>query len=77
MRLQSRLENDPEKMAMVLRDFVGKINQILPGVLYAYSTHTSNTPHLFLDIDREKAEMFNVPIKTFSPLCRHTLVRPT
>ncbi len=61
MRLQSRLENDPEKMAMVLRDFVGKINQI-PGVLYAYSTYTSNTPHLFLDIDREKAEMFNVPI---------------
>ena len=61
MRLQSRLENDPEKMAMVLRDFVGKINQI-PGVLYAYSTYTSNTPHLFLDIDREKAEMLNVPI---------------
>lgn len=61
MRLQSRLENDPEKMAMVLRGFVGKINQ-LPEVLYAYSTYTSNTPHLFLDIDREKAEMFNVPI---------------
>ncbi|MDY9921682.1 MAG: efflux RND transporter permease subunit [Synergistota bacterium] len=61
MRLQSSLENDPERMAMVLRDFVGKINQI-PGVLYAYSTYTSNTPHLFLDIDREKAEMLNVPI---------------
>jgi len=61
MRLQSRLENDPEKMSMVLRDFVGKVNQ-LPEVLYAYSTYTSNTPHLFLDIDREKAEMFNVPV---------------
>lgn len=47
MRLQSSLENDPERMAMVLRDFVGKINQI-PGVLYAYSTYTSNTPISFL-----------------------------
>lgn len=61
MRLQSRVENDPEKMAMILRDFMGKINQI-PGVLYAYSTYTSDTPHVFLDIDREKAEMFNVPV---------------
>ncbi len=61
MRLQSRMENDPEKMAMVLRDFVGKINQ-LPEVLYSYSTYTSNTPHLYLNIDREKAEMLNVPV---------------
>ncbi|NLD04496.1 MAG: efflux RND transporter permease subunit [Synergistaceae bacterium] len=61
MRLQSTLENDPERMAMVLRDFIGKINQ-LPEILYAYSTYTSNTPHLFLDIDREKAEMLNVPL---------------
>lgn len=61
MRLQSTLENDPERMAMILRDFVGKINQ-LPEILYAYSTYTSNTPHLFLDIDREKAEMLNVPL---------------
>ncbi len=61
MRLQSRVENDPEKMAMILRDFVGKINQ-LPEILYAYSTYTSDTPHVFLDIDREKAEIFNVPV---------------
>jgi len=61
MRLQSRLENDPERMSMIMRDFLGKINQ-LPEVLYAYSTYTSNTPHLFLDIDREKAEMLNVPV---------------
>ena len=61
MRIQSRLENDPEKMSMVLRGFLGQVNQ-LPGVLYAYSTFTSNTPHLFLDIDREKAELLNVPI---------------
>ena len=61
MRLQSRLENDPERMSTVLGNFLLKINQ-LPEVLYAYSTYTSNTPHLFLDIDREKAEMLNVPV---------------
>lgn len=61
MRLQSRLENNPEKLAMVLRDLVGKLNQS-PEFLYAFSTYTSDTPHLFLDIDREKAEMLNVPV---------------
>lgn len=61
MRLQSRLENNPERLEMVLKDFVGKLNQS-PEFLYAFSTYTADTPHLFLDIDREKAEMFNVPI---------------
>lgn len=68
MRLQSRLENNPEKLAMVLRDLLGKINQS-PEFLYAFSTYTADTPHLFLDIDREKAEMLNVPVGTiFSTL---------
>ena len=68
LRLQSRQENDPERLAMVLRDFIGKINHA-PEVLYAFSSYTADTPHLFLDIDREKAEMFNVPVGTiFSTL---------
>jgi len=68
LRLQSRFENDPERLAAVLADFLGKINHA-PEVLYAFSSYTSNTPHLFLDIDREKAEMFNVPVATiFSTL---------
>lgn len=61
MRLQSRMKNDPEELSKVLRDFLMKANQ-LPSVMYAYSTYTSDTPHLYLDIDREKAETLHVPI---------------
>lgn len=61
VRLQSRLENDPERLASVLADFMSKINQS-PEFMYAFSAYTADTPHLFLDIDREKAEMYNVPV---------------
>ena len=61
MRLQSTKENDPEKLSEVLQGFVMKLNQA-PEFLYAFSTYTANTPHLFLNIDREKAEMMNVPV---------------
>ncbi len=68
LRLQSRLENDPEKLATVTGGFLAKINQA-PEVLYAFTSYTADTPHLFLDIDRAKAEMFNVPVGTiFSTL---------
>ena len=68
LRLQSRMENDPEKLAQVMRSFLGQINQA-PEVLYAFSSYTADTPHLYLDIDRNKAESFNVPIGTiFSTL---------
>lgn len=60
-RLLSRLENDPVKLTMVLNDILGKVNQA-PEIQYAFSSYTSDTPHIFLDIDREKAEMFDVPI---------------
>ena len=61
MRLQSQRENDPEKLTKVMNEFLMKVNQ-QPEFLYAFSAYTSNTPHLFLDIDREKAEMYNVPV---------------
>ena len=68
LRLQSKSENDPEKLAAVLGDFVAKLNQA-PEFLYAFSTYTANTPHLFLELNRSKAEMLNVPVGTiFSTL---------
>lgn len=63
MRLQSHSENNPEKLYMVLGDFLSKANQA-PEILYAFSTYTSDTPHVYLDIDREKAEMYDVPVST-------------
>jgi len=39
---------------------VGAANQT-PGIERVFSTFTTNTPQYFLDIDRTKAEMLNVP----------------
>lgn len=61
MRLQSTLENDPgrlmEIMETMLRELSGK-----PEIAYAYSPYTATTPHLYLDINRKKAEMMKVPV---------------
>lgn len=68
MRLQSRVENDPLKLAEVLGAVLMELNQS-PEVLYAFSSYTADTPHLYLNIDREKAELMNVPVSTiFSTL---------
>lgn len=61
LRLQSRLDNDPEKLSEQLRGFLLKLNEA-PEFAYAFSSYTSDTPHLFLDIDRDKAEMFGVQV---------------
>ncbi|WP_455594544.1 efflux RND transporter permease subunit [Cloacibacillus porcorum] len=68
MRLQSMVENDPAKLAEVMRTVLVELNQS-PEILYAFSSFTANTPHLYLDIDREKAELMNVQVGTiFSTL---------
>lgn len=68
LRLQSTRDNDPQKLAQVMNDFIGKFNQS-PEFLYAFSSYTADTPHLNLEIDREKAEMLGVPISNvFSTL---------
>lgn len=68
MRLQSTEANDPEKLAEVMRALLSQLNQ-QPEFLYAFSSYTADTPHLFLDINREKAELMNVEIGTiFSTL---------
>ena len=61
LRLQATMDSDPGKLASVLAAFTGKINQA-PEFMYAFSSYTANTPHLFLDIDREKAESLGLPI---------------
>ncbi len=68
VRLQSTLENDPERLARVKDEFIAKISTA-PEFLYAFSAYTADTPHINLNIDRAKAEMFGVPISNiFSTL---------
>ena len=61
MRLQSTMENNPERLAEVMKALLVELNQA-PEFLYAFSSYTAATPHLYLDIDREKAELMNVQV---------------
>ncbi|MDR0653019.1 MAG: efflux RND transporter permease subunit, partial [Synergistaceae bacterium] len=61
MQLQSRTEGDPVRLAQVMNEFIMKLFRS-PEFMLAFSTYTADTPHLFLDIDREKAEMMQVPV---------------
>jgi multidrug efflux pump subunit AcrB len=68
IQLQSRADSDPVKLAAVMGEFIGRINQS-PEFLYSFSSYTADTPHVFLDIDREKAKMMGIPISSiFSTL---------
>ncbi len=68
IRLQSHETTDYQQLDAALQSFLGNLNQ-LPEVAYAYSTFTSKTPNIFLDIDRAKAESMKVPMNSvFSTL---------
>ena len=59
IRLQAVSDNDPQKLDAVLKGFLMKLNT-MPGMMYAFSTYTANTPYLFLDVDRVKASLMGV-----------------
>ncbi len=61
IRLQSIGESDPQELDATLRNFLAQINQA-PEIMFAFSAYAANTPHLFLDLDRTKAESMNVPV---------------
>jgi hydrophobe/amphiphile efflux-1 (HAE1) family protein len=59
MQLQARQDGDPSKLAAALNGFIMKIMRS-PEFMYAYTSYASDTPHIFVDVDREKAEMMGV-----------------
>ncbi|MFA6174831.1 MAG: efflux RND transporter permease subunit, partial [Kiritimatiellales bacterium] len=59
IRLQAINDNDAQKLDAVLKGFLMKLNT-MPGMMYAFSTYTANTPYLFLDVDRVKASLMGV-----------------
>ncbi len=63
VRLQSKETTDPARIDAVKNDLLMKLNA-LSTVRAAYSGFTAKTPHLWLDVDRDKAEMFHVPVAT-------------
>ena len=61
IRLQSLNDMDFAKLEGVAQSFLAKLNQA-PEIAYAFTTFTSKTPNIFVDIDRNKAEQMQVPV---------------
>ena len=61
MRLQATGSSDPQKLEAALNGFLGHLNMD-PQIAMAFSTYSARTPHLFVDIDRAKAEALGVEI---------------
>ena len=67
-RLQAARGQSPEELGEALDLLVGEANKD-PRIARAFSTYRAGTPQLYLNVDREKAEMLGVPIgRVFSTL---------
>ncbi len=60
-RMQAIDSSDPQKLDAALQGFLARLNQS-PYVNYAFSTYNATTPHVYVDIDRTKAESMKVTI---------------
>jgi hydrophobe/amphiphile efflux-1 (HAE1) family protein len=62
MRLQNRANMSPGEFEEVANDFIAAANQ-LPGIKNAFTTYSTGTPQLYVDVDRTKAQMLHVPLE--------------
>ena len=51
----------PSELYQTLQKYLEKLNAS-SDLAYAFSTFTSDTPHIYLDINRDKLESFNIPV---------------
>ncbi|HJZ29910.1 MAG TPA: multidrug efflux RND transporter permease subunit [Hyphomicrobiaceae bacterium] len=61
MRLQDTLGLPPNDLAQITREFVAAANQT-PGIANVFTTFQAATPQVFVDVDRDKAQMLKVPV---------------
>jgi hydrophobe/amphiphile efflux-1 (HAE1) family protein len=54
---------NPQNLESSLNNFLRKINS-RPEIMAAFSTYTAQTPHLFVDVKRSKAQSMNVPVSS-------------
>ncbi|MEA1968232.1 MAG: multidrug efflux RND transporter permease subunit [Thermodesulfobacteriota bacterium] len=67
-RLQTLGNHTPQQLAAVTRAMVLAANQD-PGLKRVFSTYTANTPQIFVNLDRTRAEILKVPVnRVFSTL---------
>lgn len=61
MRLQNRANLTPSRFEEVARDFIAKANAT-PGIKNVFTTFSTSTPQVYVDVDRDKAQMLKVPL---------------
>ncbi|CAN1722758.1 Efflux pump membrane transporter BepE [Hyphomicrobium sp. 1Nfss2.1] len=61
MRLQNRANMTPTQFQDVANDFIAAANK-LPGIKNAFTTFSTGTPQLYVDVNRDKAQMLKVPL---------------
>jgi hydrophobe/amphiphile efflux-1 (HAE1) family protein len=61
MRLQDRAGLGPEELSRVAQELIRAANQT-PGILNVFTTFQTDTPQIFVDVDRVKAQMLRVPL---------------
>jgi hydrophobic/amphiphilic exporter-1 (mainly G- bacteria), HAE1 family len=61
LQLQERESADVRRVLGVAREIMGKARQT-PGLLGVFTTFSASSPQVYLEIDRTKARMLNVPI---------------
>ncbi|BCH23038.1 efflux RND transporter permease subunit [Mesorhizobium sp. L-8-3] len=61
LQLQERQGTDIRKILELAHQVAAKANQT-PGLMGVFTTFSASSPQFFLDIDRNKARMLNVPI---------------
>ncbi|BDC45934.1 efflux RND transporter permease subunit [Paraburkholderia terrae] len=62
MRLEDRNGLGTAALAKATQDLVAAANKT-PGMVGVYTPYTANSPQVFVELDREKAEMLGVPSK--------------
>jgi hydrophobe/amphiphile efflux-1 (HAE1) family protein len=61
MRLQDTMGLPPDEFARIAQEFVAEANRT-PGITNVFTTFQASTPQVFVDVDRDKAQMLKVPI---------------
>lgn len=62
MRIEDRQGRGPELLAAATDELVNAARKA-PGLTSVFSPFSANTPQVFVDIDRQKAQMLGVPIQ--------------
>jgi hydrophobe/amphiphile efflux-1 (HAE1) family protein len=61
MRLQDTLGIDPAEFARITQEFVTESNRTT-GIANTFTTFQAATPQVYVDVDRDKAQMLKVPL---------------